>query len=459
VRTDADPRSRNCTPGSTTTEQTQNYCWPYPLWKPGQRYGDDTNRIQIAVDSVTDAGVYRVTVTRGVPPGRPDVAVTPWLTEPMNTWETKDIWVDSSCNGYETEVGARGLRYGRRADGTVVGNGDDPCANHENRIYVRVNNIGTAPANNVTVAFNVTDPLGVGIRGDTGWQGVGVATPVEFPQLRSIPAGGYADVFTTRTPQHDLHNRPATARFSFHSCVQVIINSPPGDLVHDNTDGNGEQENFDNFEAVLLDSGQYQLPEHEIILSNVGIADGLDADRTFYLDGESDLPAGGEFQIGDGQDAITLGPKESRPLQVKVTVPPGTEPGQSWSLKASARTETVLRNDSIPPGSFASREHHTMTLVGGVAFEVRAVKPTVMTLQAFATGAGTEVKGWIDPAHGGEVVTLDFLAGDQQASRQVVTEPDGSFTYFEKEAPTKQVRGIWQGDLDHASVDTTVDVT
>jgi hypothetical protein len=100
-----------------------------------------------------------------------------------------------------------------------------------------------------------------------------------------------------------------------------------------------------------------------------------------------------------------------------------------------------------------------MTLVGGVAFEVRAVKPTVMTLQAFATGAGTEVKGWIDPAHGGEVVTLDFLAGDQQASRQVVTEPDGSFTYFEKEAPTKQVRGIWQGDLDHASVDTTVDVT
>ena len=34
-----------------------------------------------------------------------------------------------------------------------------------------------------------------------------------------------------------------------------------------------------------------------------------------------------------------------------------------------------------------------------------------------------------------------------------------NFVNHEKEAPTKQVRGIWQGDLDHASVDTTVDVT
>ena len=42
--------------------------------------------------------------------------IVPWLTPPMNTYETVDIWVDSSCNGYFSDVGAKGLRYGVRSE-------------------------------------------------------------------------------------------------------------------------------------------------------------------------------------------------------------------------------------------------------------------------------------------------------------------------------------------------------
>ena len=76
----------------------------------------------------------------------------------MNTSETVDIWIDSSCNGYEFPGTGRldpyflrgnplALRYGRRSSPkpsqrTVIGNGDDLCVNHENRLYAEIDNGG-----------------------------------------------------------------------------------------------------------------------------------------------------------------------------------------------------------------------------------------------------------------------------------------------------------------------------
>jgi hypothetical protein len=129
------------------------------MWPVGSSYTDSDNNVTIKVVSAAADG-YKVTITRGVAPKtHPDLYITPWLTPPMNTYETTDIWVDSSCNGYGV------LRYGTRADGTVIGSGDDPCVNHENRIYVTVHNIGDADSPPSVAKFQVTSPLGVGVTG------------------------------------------------------------------------------------------------------------------------------------------------------------------------------------------------------------------------------------------------------------------------------------------------------
>lgn len=103
--TDARSASCSASPSAATTP----YCWPYALWHPGDTYTDTANNIRVRVDRAEVAPGFSVTVTRGVPPSRPDVFLIPCLTPPVNTWETVDIWVDSSCNGRE-RPGARTRR-------------------------------------------------------------------------------------------------------------------------------------------------------------------------------------------------------------------------------------------------------------------------------------------------------------------------------------------------------------
>src|SRR5215472_4065294 len=78
------------------------------------------------------------------PPGRPDPSIIPWGNPP---WTTPDIWIDSQLNGWGV------YRY---ADGTR----DDAWVNHDNRVYVRIRNLGTAPASNVHVTVYQNDPPG-----------------------------------------------------------------------------------------------------------------------------------------------------------------------------------------------------------------------------------------------------------------------------------------------------------
>jgi len=88
--------------------------------------------------------------------------------------------VDSPLNGYGN------YRYGTWSDllgGTVPkGNGDNPVIGQVNRLYVRVRNYGNKPASNVTVYFDVTSPLGLGISGPNAFLNIPV------PAARSLPS-------------------------------------------------------------------------------------------------------------------------------------------------------------------------------------------------------------------------------------------------------------------------------
>ncbi len=242
---------------SSTTRPA--YCWPFDLWHVGDTFTNSAENIKIKVNSQVGNG-YAVTVTRGVPPGHPDLFIVPWLTPPMDTYETVDIWVDSSCNGYESDVGSKGLLYGRRADGTVIGNGDDPCANHPNRVYANIHNIGDATASNAVVHFQVSSPLGVGVTGS--WSEIGSVT------IPSLAAGATKTVFVDWTPSVTLTQAEIKAgAFKFHSCIQVIIDPVAGEIVKSN---NQAQENFDNFYAVQAPSRNFPVIHGQFYVSQTG---------------------------------------------------------------------------------------------------------------------------------------------------------------------------------------------
>jgi hypothetical protein len=304
-----------------------------------------------------------VTVTRGVPPGHPDLFIVPWLTPPMDTYETVDIWVDSSCNGYESVVGPMGLLYGRRADGTVIGNGDDPCANHPNRVYANIHNIGDAAANNAIVHFQVSNPLGVGVTGS--WTEIGKVT------IPSLAAGATTTVFVDWTPEVKLTQAQIKAGvFKFHSCIQVIIDPVAGEIV---TGNNQAQENFDNFSAIQAPDKSFPQIRGQFFVSQTGA---IGAFQTVYLHTASALPKGWTYQVDRGETSLTLGGNTPIALvPAEIQIPKGAPVGQSFELRVQALTPIALTNLAIPPKGPIDPVHLGMTQIGGVTLSARGFCP------------------------------------------------------------------------------------
>jgi hypothetical protein len=466
-----DARTPNCSPAGVLVHShldVPDYCWPFRLWQSGQTFNDTANNIQIRVGDATFSGLtrsYTIAVRRGPAPGHPDLYITPWLTSPMNTYETVDIWVDSSCNGYEDDVGASGLRYGRRADGTVIGNGDDPCANHHNRIYAVVHNGGDAPAPDVHVQFYATNPLGVGVRGDTGWDLVGTADSSRFPSLSMLAPGARATVWVDWVPRvHLTDDQIRQEHFNFHSCVQVRILPAPGEL---NTANNVAQENFDNFEARVdrISLEPLNIPIRYIFLNNVlinpsnqkGFEDpGERLRREFFFDVKSELPPDWQYLVGGGEPFVTLAPGEVRQIPVKVTAARAPI-ASSYLLKVRARTVKTLGNAAISPRSkLFSRTHDVLGEVAGVVMQAQVVLTDDLTLAAELDSSGDIfARGALSPAHKGALVAIDYIdPGGSFTTRLASVAVDGS--YGDRYHPSGlsgawTVRAFWQGDRDHSS--------
>ena len=465
VNSDSDSRYSSCLTPAAHVSTGHPYCWPFVLWHPGDTFNDPINAIMMHVNGKVGDG-YGVTVTRNVPPGHPDPFLYPWLTAPMNTYETVDIWVDSSCNGYEDTVGAAGLRYGRRSDTTVIGNGDDPCANHENRIYARVRNGGSVPANNVTVHFRASDPLGVGMTGS--WSDVGSTT------IPSIPANGFRDVYVTWTPHVTL--TPAeisSGHFNFHSCVQVHTDPIPGELVTSNNDA---QENFDHFEAVRDPiSHHYTVPDRSFFLANnytgmhaniTGAAMGSPADfrKPIELRVKSQLPADWTYEVNGGTLDFVLAPHEVKQIPVKIKVPDSTPVAQTFNLRVTAFAQHHVINRAVAPTS-PNYWHYGWMQENGVVEGVHTVDPSKITITAewkcpdttraltHVPPAQIVVKGKLEPAHNNVIIAIDYTPPSGPVQTHLVhTNAAGEFqdTLNSPAAGEWHIRAFWQGDMDHS---------
>jgi hypothetical protein len=444
---DADPPVTFCSGGGAgCVYKVSPPGYPYDLWHPGQTLSDPANQINIRTLNVVTGG-YTVEIDRNVPSGSPNLFITPWLTPPMNTYESVDVWIDSSCNGYEDQGGE--LRYGRRADGTVVGNGDDPCINHENRIYATIHNIGQVASSPTTVTFQATTPLGVGVTGN--WQTVNSAP------LPAIAPGDSKTVYVVWTPQATLTpSQIASSHFAFHSCVRVVINQDTGDVV---TSNKRAQENIDYFDAVVPSGGRPwpKINRSIAILNQYNERPGLDYDphRMYTVRAVSHLPSGWTYTLNGGKPDIFL--KPSQRANIAVVIAPTSAPaGQIYSFRADAYTYHWLTNPALPTTD-PMFTHFAVGSVGGVELNAHTVNAATLTLTAAPGSNVAVVGGELRPARPNTTLAIDATNPRGATSTQLVkTDAAGNYK-VEIKIPDNlrkgkwQFRSIWQGDMTYAS--------
>ena len=434
--------------GSTTTAHDDPGL--LRLWKPGETFVDAANDVSVAIGPDVGGGCT-VTVDYGPMAGAlvPDVGIIPWVTPPLETWETVDIWVDSSCNGYEEAGGT--LRYGRSLDGDVIGNGDDLCANRENRIYARVRNFGTMDAVNVKVSFAVNSPPGLGMRTAEGWAPIGTA-----PTIPAIGPGSSAIVYVTWIPPVFPPPGVFSGRFPYHTCIQVTIETVAGERVTANQDGINEQENVGWYEAVFDPiTLAYGPIDRSFNLTNATNEDGWYTLREDFM-----LPTGWVLTIADGQRFFWIPAGDFLPIAVHVQPPPDAP----LDVQFFVNVRGYAVESSSSPGEPLSDHLHE---VGGVLIAAQTVRRTQLDFSAEAnpvnscTLIGIKSQGCLVPAVPGAILTAEYVSPTgARTAHLVTTEAGGCFndTLPSTETGDWTVQVFWTGDTGHASVEAATTV-
>lgn len=347
------------------------------LWQSGDRLDVASDGVHFQVYAHPDNDSWSVQVSYDDQSNRPDVMINPWRTPPGNTWETTDIWVDSPVNGYGT------YRYGTWADGMggtvprLVG--DDPAIGQENRLYARVRNIGSAPATDVDVTWEIISPAGGGIAGDNGWETLGGVDSSDFSSLSSIPAGGSADVYMTWIPDVDVPAEAlADGRFRLHTCIRVLLAAVDDETVLGNQDGDGEQENINYFEVPAEEEDPAEL-NTTVTLRN----DDPDNSKFFYLYYDPDLPAGWDLDVNGGVLGLALEAGEVRELPVRIQPLAGAAAGSTFTVDLVASSLRELVSDMDP-----NDKHAEFDLLGGVRLQAAVLDKSVLYCEAHAESGG-----------------------------------------------------------------------
>lgn len=401
------------------------------LWKEGDVFSNAEIYINVTKKLNVTGDHYQVLVRYNTEAFQPDASMEPWRSPPGNTWETTDIWIDSPVNAYGT------YRWGSWNDlsGNPVprGNGDPPAVGLVNRVYARVRNIGTTAATDVVIHVEVTDPLGVGIAGASGFVEIATTDSAEFPGLASIAPGDFEDVYVEWTPEVDLSAEEITdGLFHFHSCLRVIIDPVAGETTFGNQDGDEEQENIDLFEAPETGSGG---PAYDRVLSLRN--DDTANSKFFFIGYDHDLPAGWSVDVNGGDLVVELGPDEVRDIPIHIEPTGGAPLGSALRLEVTASSFKLLTNDLDPADT-----HYESGALGGVTIEARALRKPEVTATAILTPTGVLVHGvlsvtdfasFYDPANPFRVMIVGADAGrkfDPSTGVLLTVGADGSFGGF-----------------------------
>ncbi len=162
-----------------------------------------------------------------------DPSIRDWGSPPGTPppWQTADIWVDNDGNGIGNEVG-------------------EPSKGQVNRLFARVRNLGTSPANNVTVRFHFAP---YGPWSPASWGNFKEITTVTGINLGPAGSSNASQLIEVPWDLSDLSESNGGAwgghilgEFD-HFCVLVRVEMP-GDA---NPDNNHAQNNFVNVQTVF----------------------------------------------------------------------------------------------------------------------------------------------------------------------------------------------------------------
>ena len=457
VQPGADPWVTVIGPGGDATK----------LWQPNPNMTIPTpDGVYITIVKQPDPSTwaYLIRVNRDAA-ARPDVMIYPWLTPPLNTWETPDIWVDSTCNGYGTFMYGT---YTPSGDSTPVGygNGDSPCANHDNRVFARIRNIGNAPAANVKVRFQVTDPLGVGMNGST-WVDIGTVDSTTFAGLASLSAGAYTDVYVPWVPSITLTPAQiAAGLFNYHSCIRVVIDTVAGETIVSNQDGIDEQENIGQFFAAPAAPGAAASSiDYLVPLRN----DDTLKPKSFNLTWENDLPPGWIVKVNGNDPTVEIpaGGLVLLPVSIIRTVP--AVAGEVYSVTLRATYLHPLPSDITEKDPFNGLPdiHIEYKPLSAATLGVIVADPTKLNIKprrdpnggVCVTGAIAPIPA-IPPAGGqGTQLQIDILGAKHNLMGTKPAFPDrlGQFkvcwssTEIRNLAQARYAATIYQGQADLAS--------
>ncbi|MBD3191158.1 MAG: hypothetical protein GF308_10960 [Candidatus Heimdallarchaeota archaeon] len=394
------------------------------LWDVGDTFTDTTNSITIEVKSQIGNG-YEISVTNAGA-GAPDLKIAEW-GDPEGSpppYESVDIWVDSQVNGW----GHYRHRYGT----IPVGIGDEPWANHVNRLYGRIHNIGQTDATGVQVKYYENLPIGAGDNG--AWNLIGTKTV-------DVDAGDYVEEYIEWTPSITL-SPGDSGLMAIHSCVKIEIVPATGET---STGNNEAQENIDNFEIVSTGSRnpgvnangyttitttmQFANPfrtEEDIYVNILDVTEGWNVTGA-YFGKFTTLPS-----LGSKEFDVTVIPNPKAPITERITV-------QMLAGYVSYAED--------PQGNFVGDMH--LEPFGGVTFTATIMYRSEIEIEAEIINEEIHIMGHIS--------FLDDMGGEFYPSEEADSNVLLEIAFDDIQEPMTEYVNVFfdeKGDFEHYHVPT-----
>ena len=277
--------------------------------------------LTIEVDA-TGMTQYLQVTTQWRPNPVSDLSITRWSPPP---WESRDIWIDSPVNGWDTYEYSD-VAVNPAIPGNPVRNGDRPRVGRANRVYARVFNNGHLLASNVQVSFYVADPAAIG--SPASW--TTIPGPAVVPW---IAPGEYSTVRVEWTPSS-----------SSHACIIASIEVQPGEM---NPDNNEAQENVTDFDTTSASPWKSVSPKLQV--SN---PTGTYQNVRLQMD---NLPSGWTGWVSER--LVPLAPGETKSVQYRI------DPGQGGTMEIGSRADinivgwVFVGDREVPLGGITSAVH------------------------------------------------------------------------------------------------------
>lgn len=388
------------------------------LWTPGQNFYNATYNVNITIINKV-GNDYEVRV-ENLGDGYPDVMINPWGNPPGNPgpWESIDVWVDSPINNYDN------YRYTDNL-GNPISIGDDPWANHENKLYARIHNTGEGVAEDVDVFFYEKIPISAG--DDNNWDIIGTA------KIPLINAGDSVEVAIPWTPEISVSNYD-NGLMKLHGCVFVTIEEQPGEI---DTKNNKCQENIAYYEITADDGDKAKLPSSTFnpITTKVDVNNPYNVPMILLVDVINHTSKWIVEGVGLG-NFTHFGPLETKEYEITIT------PGDEVRLTEKFEGELIICEEVSGADSVDFEGDDHLIIVGGCSFHATVSYRSEMDLEIqFRTG-GIDIMGQMNfldnlpiskfPQTIDERTVLIEITNSDQETTEYYTaliDPNGDFSY------------------------------